>query len=64
MGIRRGAVALNWNSGKDDAPRLMSAGKGPLADKILALAEKADIPIVEKEPLVEALLELQHVLAR
>jgi len=59
VGMRKGAVALSWNSEKDDAPRLIAAGKGPLADKILALAEKADIPIMEKEPLVEALLDLQ-----
>lgn len=58
MGMSKGAVALSWDSEKDDAPRLIAAGKGVLADRILALAEEADIPIVEKEPLVEALIEL------
>ncbi|MDA3809309.1 MAG: EscU/YscU/HrcU family type III secretion system export apparatus switch protein [Spirochaetaceae bacterium] len=59
MGLNKGAIALHWDAEKDEAPRLIAAGKGPLADKILALAELAGIPIVEKEPLVEALIDLQ-----
>jgi flagellar biosynthesis protein len=60
MGISKGkgVIALGWDSEKDESPRLIAAGKGYLADRILALAEEAEIPIVEKEPLVEALIEM------
>lgn len=63
MGInkkqRKGAAALKWEPEKDDAPRLIAAGRGPLADRILALAEEADIPVLEKEPLAAALLDME-----
>lgn len=59
MGLRKGAVALSWNPEGDDAPRLIAAGKGLIADRILALAEEAGIPIVEQEPLAEALIALK-----
>lgn len=59
MGIDKGAAALLWDRDKDDAPRLIAAGKGYLADKILALAEDAGIPVVEESPMVEVLLGLQ-----
>ena len=59
MGIGKGAAALRWNKDKDSVPRLIAAGKGFLADRILALAREADIPIVEEEPLVNVLLSME-----
>jgi flagellar biosynthesis protein len=64
MGMKRdsaakSAAALKWDPSRDEAPRLIAAGKGPLADRILALAEEGDVPIVEKEPLADALLSLE-----
>lgn len=59
MGLKKGAAALQWNRNKDDAPRLIAAGKGLLADKILALAEEADIPIFEHEPLTQVLMTME-----
>lgn len=59
MGIDKGAAALRWNRDSDEAPRLIAAGKGYLADRILALAEEADIPIVEQEPLAQVLLDME-----
>ena len=58
MGLEKGAAALRWNKEKDEAPRLIAAGKGYLADKIMAIAEKAEIPIVERDPLADLLLQL------
>jgi len=58
MGMRKGAAALTWNRDKDDAPRLIAAGKGYLADRILTLAEKAEIPIIEQEPLTQVLITM------
>ena len=49
------AAAVKWDPDKDDAPRVIAAGRGPLADRILALAEAADLPILEKAPLAEVL---------
>lgn len=59
MGLEKGAAALRWDRDRDDAPRLIAAGKGYLADKILALAEDARIPIVEQEPLTEILITME-----
>ena len=56
--MKKGAAALKWNRDTDDAPRLIAAGKGYLADRILALAEKAEIPIIEQEPLTQVLLSM------
>lgn len=59
MGVeRKGAAALGWDPGKDDAPRLIAAGRGALADRIMSLAEEAEIPILEDHPLAAPLLEL------
>lgn len=59
MGIRKGAAALKWNRNSDEAPRLIAAGKGYLADRILALAESAHIPIVQEEPLADVLIAME-----
>lgn len=59
MGIGKGAAALKWHRDRDEAPRLIASGKGYLADKILALADEAGIPVVEQEPLTKVLLSLE-----
>ena len=59
MGIEKKAAALAWEPGRDDAPRLIAAGKGPLADRILSLAEEAGIPVLEDHPLAEPLQSLE-----
>lgn len=58
MGIKKSVAALKWNRENDDAPRMIAAGKGYLADRILALAKEADIPIIEQEPLAEVLISM------
>lgn len=57
MGIRQ-SLALKWDREKDDAPRLIAAGKGPLADRIVSLALEAGIPVQENEILVEAMADI------
>ena len=59
MGLNKGAAALKWDRERDDAPRLIAAGKGYLADKILALAEEASIPMMEEGTLTEILLTME-----
>ncbi len=53
------AVALKYEPGKDAAPRVVAKGKGPLAEKILALAKEAGVPLREDQELVEALMKLE-----
>ncbi|MBF9018575.1 MULTISPECIES: EscU/YscU/HrcU family type III secretion system export apparatus switch protein [unclassified Oceanispirochaeta] len=56
MGIRK-SIALKWDREKDDAPRLIAAGKGPLADRIVSLALEAGIPVQQNGMLTEALID-------
>lgn len=56
MGIKK-SLALKWDREKDDAPRLIAAGKGPLADRIISLAMEAGIPIQENAVLTESLVD-------
>jgi flagellar biosynthesis protein len=49
------AVALGYDPEKDSAPRVLAAGNGALAERILALAREHGVPIQEDPVLVEAL---------
>ncbi|MDA8660070.1 EscU/YscU/HrcU family type III secretion system export apparatus switch protein [Luminiphilus sp.] len=42
----------------DGAPRLVAKGEGELAEKIKAIADELDIPIVEQAGLVELLCQI------
>ncbi|NPA32557.1 MAG: flagellar biosynthesis protein FlhB [Aquificae bacterium] len=53
------AVALRYEPGKDEAPRVVAKGRGELAKKLIELAKKEGIPVVEDEALVDALIELE-----
>jgi len=52
------AVALNYERGKDAAPKVTAKGRGAIADKILALAKEHKIPIEKDSTLMEALYHL------
>lgn len=56
------AAALRYDRDKDVAPRLAAKGKGPLAEKIIALAKEHDIPLKSDADLVSVLetLELEQ----
>jgi len=49
------AVALRYRHGEDVAPLVTASGRGLLADRILALAEEARVPIHQDAELAEAL---------
>lgn len=53
------AVALTYDHGKDETPRISAAGKGELAKQIIKLAKQHDIPIREDKDLVEILSLLE-----
>jgi len=52
------AVALKYDMKKDTAPKIVASGKGLLAEKILELARKENIPIYKDPHLVETLIQL------
>jgi flagellar biosynthesis protein len=52
------AAAIKYDPGKDAAPRVTAKGKGYVADKIIELAMKHDIPIKSDPGLVEILSRL------
>jgi flagellar biosynthesis protein len=53
------AVALGYDLEKDVAPRVLAAGRGELAEAILALAEQHQVPIHTDSSLADALIRLQ-----
>lgn len=52
------AVALQYNKG-DQAPIIVASGKGIIAEKIIAEANKADVPLYEDEKLAKTLAKLE-----
>ncbi|HOK06387.1 MAG TPA: EscU/YscU/HrcU family type III secretion system export apparatus switch protein [Syntrophales bacterium] len=52
------AAALRYDPGKDRAPKVTAKGRGFIAEKIIALAKKHDIPIKEDPHLVQILYRL------
>jgi flagellar biosynthesis protein len=55
---RQLAVALRYDEEKDASPRVIARGKGAVAEKILEIAEKNDIPIREDADLAQSLAQL------
>jgi flagellar biosynthesis protein len=52
------AVALKYDRSQDSAPKVTAKGQGRIADKIIELAEKHDIPIKDDPDLIEVLSSL------
>ncbi len=55
---RKGAVALAYSRIRDDAPKVAASGQGAVADKILAIARKAGVPVREDPDLLEVLAQV------
>lgn len=55
---RKEAVAITYNPGVNDAPRIVAKGKGKIAENILAKAEEFNVPVQEDASLVELLGQL------
>jgi flagellar biosynthesis protein len=54
----REAAALKYSPGEDESPRLVAAGKGEAAEKIVEAAREADVPVVEDAGLAHTLSRL------
>ncbi len=61
--VRR-AVALSYRPRRDEAPRVVASGQGRLAERIIAAAREAGVPLHEDPELVELLsrLDLNEVI--
>ncbi|MER2077035.1 EscU/YscU/HrcU family type III secretion system export apparatus switch protein [Psychrobacillus psychrotolerans] len=55
---RKEAVAITYNSDRNDAPKIVAKGKGKIAENILAKAEEFNVPVQEDASLVELLGQL------
>ena len=53
------ATALLYEPGDTEAPRVVAAGRGQLAERIIALAEAHDIPLVTDPTLAQTLSKME-----
>jgi flagellar biosynthesis protein len=58
MKMRQKAAALKYDDVKDAAPKVIAKGSGAIAEKIIELAHKNNIPIKNDPGLVEILSKL------
>lgn len=54
----KNAVALSYNQEKDEAPVVVASGAGHVADRIIEIANKANIPIYRDETAAGLLSQL------
>ena len=55
---RKSAAALRYKQKMDPAPRLVAKGVGKIAEKIIAAAKEAGVPIHEDPDLLALLMQL------
>lgn len=53
------AVALRYDTEKENAPRVIASGKGASAENIIKVAELHNLPIKKDEDLVELLSKVE-----
>jgi flagellar biosynthesis protein len=53
--VTRKAATLRYAQNKEDAPRVVAKGRGKMAEKIIALAEAHQVPLVEDRQLIQVL---------
>ena len=58
MKKRKRAAALKYEAERDNAPKVVAKGKGLIAEKIIELAQKSQVPIYEDQALANLLTEL------
>ncbi|HIP30432.1 MAG TPA: type III secretion system protein [Sulfurospirillum arcachonense] len=52
------AVALRYDTTKENAPKVVGKGKGLMAERIIKIAEENELPIKKDEDLVELLTKI------
>ena len=58
VGPRAAAAALKYDPVGHDAPEVVAAGRGLIAEEIVRLAKEHNVPLLEDAQLVEALSRL------
>ncbi len=53
------AVALRYDTDKENAPRVVASGKGASAENIIKVAELHNLPIRKDEDLIELLSKVE-----
>ncbi len=56
----RKAVALGYDPERDRAPRVLAKGTGRLAERIIAIAKRYNVPIYEDSTLIDILVRLDY----
>ncbi len=56
---RKRAVAMRYRVGEDQAPKVVAKGAGPVAERIIALAEEHGVPLHEDRDLAHLLGTLE-----
>ncbi len=59
MRSRLQAAALKYDQARHEAPVVVAKGSGAVAEKIIALAEKNDIPLQRDPELLQVLMKLE-----
>ena len=54
------AIALKYDSGKNEAPFILAKGIGSVGDYIVALARKSNVPVYRNDKLAESLVRLKE----
>lgn len=54
----RHAAALQYMPGRDNAPKIIAAGKGEVADRIVDKAKEHDVPVYQDKNLAQTLSAL------
>ncbi len=55
------AVALRYEPGEMDAPKVVAKGAGLIAQKIKEIAERHEVPVIENKPLAQSLFKYCEV---
>ncbi|GMA61734.1 EscU/YscU/HrcU family type III secretion system export apparatus switch protein [Alicyclobacillus fastidiosus] len=55
----RRAVALRYERQREEAPRIVAKGAGDVAEAIIRSASSNDVPVMENQQLVDALIGLE-----
>jgi flagellar biosynthesis protein len=53
------AVALGYQQGQDEAPKVLAAGRGEVAENLVRIAQENAVPIHTDHPLASALIKLE-----
>lgn len=55
---RKVAVALGYDT-EDEAPKILASGRGAVADKIIAVAQEAKVPLHQDDRLAASLSKVE-----